>query len=117
MILPPNINVQLIDPQTGLATSFFTKFLASLAANFGISNSVPFSPGAIGPGNATEISVPLPNVVVGQPAAAAFSQPVLGIQPIAFVFTPGIVVAGLLNTTGGTLTPAAGTITVMAWTP
>ncbi len=117
MIIPPNAYVQLIDPETGRATSFFTKFMNSLVDALGASGSVPWDPGAIAAGATVSLSVPIPVAAAGSPAAAAFSPLTAGIIPLAFVDAAGSVSAVLWNTTGGIVTPAAGTVTVLVWTP
>lgn len=118
MILPPNSSQQLVDPDTGKPTSFFTKLLSDLAASSSNKSSVPWNPGAISALGTTTVVVPVPNAAIGDAATASFSpQPVAGVFPIAQVTSVGAVTVGLFNSTGGTLTPAAGTITAFAWTP
>ena len=116
MILSPNTSVQLVDQQ-GRATSFFTKFLSSVVNALGASRNMPWSPGAIGPGAVATTNVSVPDVTVGQPAAAAFTQNLSGVVPLAFVSAPGNVNVVLWNTNGATVTPAAGTVTALVWTP
>lgn len=117
MIQAPNTSAQLIDPDTGLATTFLVKWLQRLVDAFGVRGSVPWDPGAIAAGATASIDIPLPNAAAGQLAGSAFSQPTAGIVPLAFVSAAGTATALLWNTTAGTVTPTAGTVTVLVWTP
>lgn len=117
MILAPNVQAELVETDTGRATSFFSKFLASIVDAFGISRSQPWTPGAIAAGATASVVVAVPNAAAGQLAAASFSSMTAGIVPLAFVSAAGKVTAVLWNTTGGAVTPAPGTVTVQAWTP
>lgn len=116
MIVAPNAQAQLTDPQTGRATNFFFKFLGAVADAFGRSGSVPWNPGAIGAGGTVSVDVPITSAADGQMAVSSFAPSTPGVVPLAMAHT-GNVKAFLWNTTGGTVTPVAGTVTVIAWTP
>lgn len=116
MIVPPNAQAQLTDPQTGRATNFFFKFLGAVANAFGVTGSVPWAPGPITAGATVSVDVPITSAADGQMAVSTYAPSTAGVVPLAMAH-PGNVKAVLWNTTGATVTPTPGTVTVIAWTP